>query len=104
MKASNPLGTAEFAVTRQIHEEPAFAWWVSDVLKTRNRIIEKVKTQYWKQELKFGIMLPKTVEHAFRLDIKNGDDFWRTLIEKELKTVCVAYKPYLKNDKSFTPE
>ena len=53
MKASNPLETAEFAVARQIHEEPAFAWWVSDVLKTRNSIIEKVKTRFWKQELKF---------------------------------------------------
>ena len=49
-------------------------------------------------------MLPKTVEHAFKLDIENGNDFWRNSIEKELKTVCVAYKPYLKNDKDFTPE
>ena len=95
MKASNPLEMAKFAVTRQINEEPAFAWWVSDVLKTRNRIIKKIKTCFWKQELKFGIKLPKIVEHAFQLDEDNRNDFWRNSIEKELKTVCVAYKPYL---------
>ena len=94
MYASNPLETAEFAVAHNLYEEPAFAWWVSDVLKIRNRIIEKIKTLYWKQELKFGILLPKNVNNAFRIDERNNNHFWRTTIKKELKTVCVAYKLY----------
>lgn len=46
----------------------------------------------------------KTVKDAIRIDELNGNDFWRTYIEKELKTICVAYKPYAKNNDSFTQE
>ena len=104
MKASNPLETAEFAVARGIHEEPAFAWWVDEVLKTRNRIINKIKSRYWKTEFKFGIELPKNVDDAFRLDEKNGNTFWRTAIEKEMKTVSIAYRPYEHDGENVSPE
>jgi hypothetical protein len=33
LKSSNPVEVAEYAVTNQIVEEPAFAWWVKDVLR-----------------------------------------------------------------------
>ena len=94
MKDSNPLETTEFAVARNLQEEPAFALWVGDVLKTRNRIINKVKSRYWKTTHKFGIEIPKTVEEAFMIDQRNQNDFWRLAIEKEMNTVCIAYKPY----------
>ena len=48
--------------------------------------------------------MPKNVEDAFRIDPMNNNHFWRTAIEKELKTVCAAYKLYDKNGKNFTPE
>ena len=35
MKDSNPLETAEFTVTCDIHTELVFAWWVEGVLKTQ---------------------------------------------------------------------
>ena len=92
--ASNPLEVAEFAVSRGLEEVPAFAWWVEHTLSTRKRIIDKVKTRYWKQEFKFGIRLPKSVEEALRFDQENGNDLWTKGIEKEMKTVKVAYHPY----------
>ena len=104
MYASNPLETAEFAVTCQLQDKPVFTWWVSNILKTRNRIINKIKSQYWKQEFKFGILLPKNVEDAIRLDMFNGNYFWRNAIEKELKTVCVTYKPYKHNGENISSE
>jgi hypothetical protein len=45
LKASNPVEVAEYAVANKIVEEPAFAWWVKDVLRRRNRIISKVKSR-----------------------------------------------------------
>ena len=73
-------------------------------MKTRNCIINKIKSRYWKQEYKSGILLPKNVEDAFRIDTLNDNHFWRKSIEKELNTVCVAYKPYKQNGKDITPE
>ena len=82
IKQSYPVDLADFAIQKGIAEEPAFAWWVGNILKTRNRIIEKVKSRYWKQEYKFGIRLPKNVEDAIRLDQYNGNYFWQDAIQK----------------------
>ena len=96
--ASSPLEVAEFAVARGIHDEPAFKWWVNHTLNTRKRIIDKVKTRYWKQQVKFGILLPKTVEEALRLDERNGNHYWRDAMGKENNTVKVAYKLFHDKD------
>ena len=48
LKESYPVQVAEYAVANKLAEEPAFAWWISDVLKKRDRIISKVKSRYWK--------------------------------------------------------
>ena len=38
--------------------------------------------------------MPKNWDEALRLDEKNGNHYWRDAIEKEMKTVYVAYHPY----------
>ena len=43
LKESHPLQVAEFALAAGIADEPAFNWWVSWVLKKRDRIISLVK-------------------------------------------------------------
>ena len=43
LKESHPLQVAEFLFAAQIADEPAFNWWVSWVLKKRDRIIFLVK-------------------------------------------------------------
>ena len=87
MIVSHLLETAEFAISRDIQDEPAFVWWVENTIKTRKRIIDKVKSRYWKQTHKFGIEVPKSVEEAFILDQKNGNDYWQRAIDKEMMTV-----------------
>ena len=47
-RLSYPVLVAEYAVANRIDDEPAFAWWVQDVLKKRDRIIAKVKSKYVK--------------------------------------------------------
>ncbi|MEM9369349.1 MAG: hypothetical protein AAGD07_25505, partial [Planctomycetota bacterium] len=88
LKESNPIEVAEYAVANKIDHEPAFAWWVSDTLRQRNRIISKVeskKSKYWTRTHKFGIRLPKTVEEALETDEENGNHLWRDAINKEMK-------------------
>jgi hypothetical protein len=92
LKESNPVQVAEYAVTNKIVSQPAFAWWVPFTLKKRDRIIAKVNTRYLKRTHKFGIEVPKSVAHAMRLDVKNGNSFWEEAIAKEMKDVKVAFK------------
>jgi hypothetical protein len=77
LKASNPVEVAEYAVANQLVEEPAFTWWVKDVLSCRNQIISKVKSRYWKTTHKFGIRLPHSVQEALQIDEETGTDLWR---------------------------
>ena len=92
MKESFPVEVAEYVVGNKISEEPAFAWWVSHVLRKRDRIIHKVAAKYWKRTHKFGIELPHTVEEALEIDRKTGTTFWRDSIEKEMKNVRIAFE------------
>ena len=48
MYSSNPLETAKFAVACQLQDEPVFAWWVDNILKARNHIINKIKSRLLK--------------------------------------------------------
>ena len=87
LKESYPMEVAEYAVAAQIHHEPAFASWIQDVLRKRNRIISKIKSRYWKTTHKFGIELPHSVEEAYEIDRKTGTDHWRRAIEKEMAKI-----------------
>lgn len=87
LKESNPVEVAEYARANKIDDEPAFAWWVREVLKKRNRIIAKVKSRYWRTTHKFGVELPKSVTEAFAIDKRTGTDHWRRAIEKEMSKI-----------------
>jgi hypothetical protein len=47
LKESYPIELALYATNRVIQDEPAFAWWVSYVLKKQKRILQKMKSEYW---------------------------------------------------------
>ncbi|KAI2490439.1 Reverse transcriptase (RNA-dependent DNA polymerase) [Fragilaria crotonensis] len=93
LKEANPVEVAEYAVANKIAEEPAFAWWVCDVLRRRDRVIKKVKsTKYWLRSHKYGVELPKTVAEALAIDRRTGTTFWRDAIEKEMRNVMIAFE------------
>ena len=58
LKESHPVETAEFAKSRGIDDEPAFAWWVPHTLKKRNAIISAIKVRLRKTTHKYGIEMP----------------------------------------------
>jgi hypothetical protein len=61
LSLKDPVQVVEYAVVNKIAEQPAFAWWVPYVLRKRERIIQKVKTRYWKRTHKYGVELLKSV-------------------------------------------
>ena len=100
IKDSYPVEVAEYSMTNKIASEPAFNWWVHDVLRKRNRIISKVKSKYWKTTHKFGVRVPKTVEEALAIDDETGTDLWKKALNKEMSKVKVAWK----SDDRYSPE
>ncbi|KAL7475906.1 LOW QUALITY PROTEIN: hypothetical protein ACHAW6_001802 [Cyclotella cf. meneghiniana] len=90
LKESHPLQVAEFALAAGIANESAFNWWVTWVLKKRDRIISLVKhqsTRYNQLTHKFGIELPKSVDEAYTVN----KAIWCDVIELEMRNVRVAY-------------
>ena len=94
IKESYPSQLAEYAVQRNIHSKPAFAWWVPHVLKKRNHIIAKVKSKYWTHTHKFGIRIPKNVTEAKKLDTLNSNTLWWDAIYKEMTNFRIAFETY----------
>ncbi len=93
VKESNPIELAEYAIINRIDDEPAFKWWVSLVIRKRNRMVNKVKKKYWRTTHKFGIRIPKSISEALRIDQENGDTCWADAIAKEMSKAKVAYVP-----------
>ena len=87
LKESNPVEVAEYAISAGIDQEPAFKWWVSHVLRKRNRIIAKVNSRYHKRTHKFGFEVPKTLTRALQNGKEIGDKDGKKLVR-----VHVAFK------------
>jgi hypothetical protein len=47
---------------------------------------------YLKKNMKFGITVPTSVDHALDIDKKNLNNFWADAIAKEMKDVRIAFQ------------
>jgi len=92
IKESYPVQLAEYAVANKIDHEPAFKWWVEKTLKRKARMINKVKSKYWRNTHKFGIEIPKSISEAYRIDRETGTNHWTKAIEKEMRNVRIAFE------------
>ena len=92
MKEAYPVQVAEYATANGIAHEPAFNWWVHKVIKRKERLINKVKSKYWRTTHIFGIEVPKSVEEAYRIDRVTGTSYLTRAIEKEMRNVRVAFE------------
>jgi Reverse transcriptase (RNA-dependent DNA polymerase) len=92
MKEAHPVETAEFAKSRGIENEPAFAWWVPYTLRKRDVILSAVKMRVRRTTHKYGVEIPRDVEHAMRLDKANGNTMWMDALAKEMFNVGVAFE------------
>ena len=64
---------AEYAIQNNIQNDPAYAWWVPHVIKKRERIISKVKSNYWTRRSKYGFTIPRDAKEAEEEDTRNGN-------------------------------
>ena len=92
LKESNPIEVAEFAKSRGVEKEPAFAWWVPYTLRKRDVIISAVKSRVRKATHKYGVEVPRSVKHAYVIDKRNGNNLWTKAIEKEMSNVGIAFE------------
>jgi hypothetical protein len=46
---------------------------------------------YLKKNLKFGIEVPTSDDHALKINKHNGNTLWADTIAKEMKDVCIAF-------------
>jgi len=92
LKESHLWQAAEHAVNNKLLEEPAFAWWAKKALKTRDRIIGKMKSRCVRREQKCGMEIPNAIERALQTDEETGTTFWRDAIRKEMANNAKAFK------------
>jgi hypothetical protein len=92
MKESNTVEVAEYALANQISHEPAFDWWVRDVICYKKRLIKLSQTCFLWPQYKYGICVPRNIEEAIKFDLENGNNFWETAIAKEMNNARVAFK------------
>jgi hypothetical protein len=50
IKDGYPLKVAEYSFANKLGSEPAFSWWVHDVLRKRDRIFSKLNSRYLRRE------------------------------------------------------
>ena len=91
MKETYPVQVSVFAKTEGLLEEPAFAWWTPYVLRKASRIISKVKARMMVATHKYGIEIPRSINHAKELDKKNGNTLWMDGLNKEMTNVSIAF-------------
>ena len=82
LKQSNPVELAEYDVINEISDEPSFIWWVKETFRRWDRIISRVKSNYWRTSHKIGIRVPKTVKETYDIERQYGTNLWTKDIEK----------------------
>ena len=92
MKEAHLVETAEYARARGISDEPAFAWWVPYTVMKHEVILAAVKNRIRKTTHKYGIEIPRDVEHAHEIDSRNGNTMWRDALRKEMYNDRVAFE------------
>jgi hypothetical protein len=92
LKKSNPIKVAEYATSRNINEEPIFAWWVPYILSKQDGIVKAINSCVCRTSYKYGIELPTSVKHAIDIDCKNKNSFWQDALKKEMGNVCIAFE------------
>ena len=76
LKESNPVETAEYAVSRKLDREPAFVWQVPNTLCKRDRIIVMIDSRVQKSTDKYGLEVPSSAEDTIQMGKKNVKKLW----------------------------
>ena len=89
-KDSHPVPLADHAISDNLQEEPALAWWSPHVNEKQKAVMGEVKSKCFQRTHKCRLWIPKTWKEALETDGENGDHLWEEAIEQEMKNGQVA--------------
>ena len=92
MKESKPLEVTEYITRNSIGNHPVFAWEMPQTIRRKESIVKQVTHRLAKEQYKFGIKVPNSVDEALQMDKNNGNNLWHDAIQKELKNVLIAFR------------
>ena len=95
LKESNHVQVSEYAVPRDINDEPAFGWWVPNTLLNRDVIIAAIDSIVKQTTHKHVIEVHKSINESMAIDNKNGNNYWTDTINLEMTNVGVAFEVLL---------
>ena len=99
LKENNPVEVTEFAVTKKIDDEVAFASWIPYKLRKRDMIIIGVNARVKKATHTYELEVPRSMEYAMQIDKANKNMFWNDAIDKEMCNVWVVFELLDKGNK-----
>ena len=85
LKESHPVQPADHAISNNLQQEPAFAWWPPHVQRKGEAIMSKVKSKHFERTCKHGLQMSKTWKEASETDKEDGDHLWEDAVEQEMK-------------------
>ena len=91
LKKYHSVEVSDFEKAWSIDDEPKFDWWVTDTPRKCNIIILYINTCIRKNNHKYSIETPTSVEHAYKIDKKNKNSLCRDAIKKEVHNVGIAF-------------
>lgn len=108
LQVSHPTELAEYLVMCNLEDDPALAHWVKEIRKIQAQVLANVRRRVAAtrkkakkkkkfvpgEREKFGVIIPRTVEEALRLDAENGNHLWQQAIEKEMTNVRIAFEEF----------
>jgi hypothetical protein len=90
LKESNPVKVAEYVTAKGIASKPSFSWWVPYTLKKMKVIISAIKSK--QSSHKYGVEIPRSLDHARELDKTNNNRLWMAAYEKEMSNISIAFE------------
>ena len=91
MKETKPVYFSDYATSRRIDKDPAFAWCVPYTLSKLGALVPAVSSQVQKFLQKYRIDIPTLISHSKVLDKKNGKCYWTYATTKEMTNIGIAF-------------
>jgi hypothetical protein len=82
MKESNAFEVAEYSLANQISHEPAFDWWVHDVIRCKKCLIKLSQTRFLRPQYKYGYAFREILRRQSSLILKMEISFGTQRLRK----------------------
>ena len=89
IKDSQPVELDEYETSADIKHDPSFAWWVSYMIKEQDRILGKVKSNYWLITHKCVLRVTKYIVEVKQIDEENINTLFINSIQIYMTVIMV---------------